>query len=118
MNELKINQENCYVDKRKLILDCSIGDDRYVFTLDDWEWDKTVRKLEKNGVERTSSHDGICNPEDWPAFTVIVSYKHCVQACFLAEEDRTVFIDRRYEHNSSYDVYYGGKHYLVGEEKY
>jgi len=115
---MKINQEKCYVDKRRLILDCDIAGKNYRFTLDDWDYDNNVRKLEIDGKVAVvrSGCETIGNPEDWPPFAVINSYKHCVQVAFGVDEDRQVFIDRRYEHNNSFDVYYNGKHYLVYKE--
>lgn len=98
--EIKINEDKCYVDKRKLILDCVIAGKNYVFTLNEWDWNKD--RVESLTIDGEAGSYG-----------VITSYKHCIQAWFDADEDRKVFIDRRYEHNHEYDVYYGGKSYQV-----
>lgn len=107
-NELKINQEKCYVDKRKLVLNFDLEGKNYEFFVDHWcLGNDGVEYLKVNGKDRK--------------FKIIQAYKHCIQAYFDTDEefsDRKVFIDRRYEHNYSFDVYYGGKHYLVGEEIY
>ncbi len=103
MKDLVINQDKCFVDKRKLVLDFNLGNDNWVFHYDGWGHDEVfIESLKKNGQEMP--------------LHLIEVYKHCVQVYFDVEEDRKLFIDRRYEHNHSFDVYYGGKHYLVGEE--
>lgn len=112
---IKINQENCYVDKRKLVLDFEIigsffnaeiveKNRHYLFVIDDWEDCQHTLKIDGQKVSFTKSA------------TLLKHYKHCVQAAIPVDEDNTVFIDRRYEHNHSFDVYYKGKHYLVGKE--
>ena len=95
---MKINREKCFVDKRKLILDCNIGKDHYVFSYDGWN-EPYPKSLTKNGENAK--------------FEIITDYKHCIQAYFDTDTDAKVFIDRRYDHNYEYDVYYFGKHYFV-----
>ena len=106
---MKINTENCYVDKRKLIFDCDLDiynleknrveTKNFIFEYNGWG-DEDVFSLKING--KNSSE-----------FAIITSYKHCIQAHFDGDDDAKVFIDRRYCHNHEFDVYYQGKHYLV-----
>lgn len=95
---MKINKEKCYVDKRRLVLDCEIRGKNYIFTYDGWDRDTESCTMDGKPIN----------------FTVITAYKHCVQAYFdTFETDEKVFIDRRYEHNYEYDVYFAGNHYFV-----
>jgi len=99
--ELKINQEKCYVDKRRLVLDFDYQGKNWVFYYEGWS----------EPYPKTLKVDGLSKD-----FELITDYKHCIQAYFDVDEDRKLFIDRRYEHDNSYDVYFAGKHYLIGEE--
>lgn len=103
MKELKINQEKCSVDKRSLYLDFDLDGKNYRFSYNGWN----------EPYPQSFTMDGV--PMN---YGIITDYKYCIQAwCDTHESDRKVFIDRRYEHNYSYDVYFAGKHYLVGKEK-
>lgn len=109
---MQINYEQCEVDKRRLIFDCRIGEDNYRFVYDDWSEDTSEKTFTRNGKKTAGK--------------VLDAYKHRVFAYFpvvhtyidgeTTEMDSWVVIDRRYEHNHSYDVYYEGKHYLIGTE--
>lgn len=108
---IKINHEKCYVDKRALILDCEVtgwftgeGDEgeqtkHYVLCIDHWGGGEDVSTLSIDG-----------DPEQ---FIPLTAYKHCIQGWFPADEDRTIFIDRRYEHDHTYNIYYGGEAFEV-----
>ena len=81
------------VNKRRLYLSCVVEDKTYTFEYDGWGNDHIV----KGGK-------------------VITAYKHCVQAYITTHHEGCIFIDRQYKHNQSFDVYFDGKHYQVGEE--
>jgi len=104
---MKINQEKCDVNKRRLVLDFDLDGINHRYIYDGWSF-------ENNATSELTVGDVTRKIEP------IEHYKHCLQVSFMPKEDRygdrMVFIDRRYEHNSSYDVYYAGKHYLVGSE--
>lgn len=105
---LKINQEKCEVNKRRLVLDLDLNGINHRYEYDGWSFaDDAISKL--------TTPNGITN------IVPLIHYKHCLQVMFepvdLSYGDRMVFIDRRYEHNNSYDVYFAGKHYLVGKEE-
>ena len=102
---MEINQSKCDVDKRKLSFDAVIEGVSVRYEYNDWGTD-TISQLTLNGVITK--------------VTPLIAYKHCVQVMLDMQDsrygDRMLFIDRRYEHNNSYDVYYSGKSYLVGSE--
>lgn len=110
--EVKINQDKCSVDKRHLDLNIDILEyntssnktewNNYKFGHDHWG-DKEITILEINGKKSSN-------------FNLLTVYKHCLQAVIDTQDDAKIFIDRRYCHNNSYDVYFNGKHYLVGNE--
>lgn len=103
MKEIKINKDKCRVDKRRLVLDCDIDNINYRFHYDGWP-------------ESRVEYFSIDNIEQLPGrgWGILTDYKHCVQAFFdVAKGDEKVFIDRRYEHNYEFDVYFSGKAYLV-----
>ena len=122
--KLEIHQDKCYVDKRKLVLAFSLtGSDwsvktpdrmktiEYVFSADHWDEEKISYTL--NGKEMPKDEDG----RSYTEARVLSFYKHNLQACIpVWEGELFLFIDRRYEHNHSYDVYFAGEHYLVGKE--
>lgn len=100
----EINEGKCYVDKRKLVLDCDINGSHYTFTYDDWG---------ETGEVKEFLVDGVVNRGE-----VIQSYKHCIQAWFdVRDGDEKLFIDRRYCHNDTYDVYLAGKAYTIKTQK-
>lgn len=130
---MKIHQEKCHVDKRKLVLAFShdsyerVNDEysnvphEYLFSIDGWGPGDTEVVYTKDGKgwqeqDKERLESGYLNaPSIKP--TILTFYKHCLQAALeVGDADSFLFIDRRYEHNHSYDVYFQGQHYLVGKE--
>lgn len=92
---MKINLDKCEVNKRRLVFDCEVNGKNYHFEYDDWD---------RNDESKTIGG------------TVIKAYRHCVQAYILTAEEGCIFIDRQYKHNYSYEVYFNGVVYTVGDE--
>lgn len=104
MNKIIINQKKCYVDKRKLVLNINYNKDNWIFHYDDWG-NNTEKYLTQNGKRRRMH--------------IIEAYKYNIQSWFeIPEADGAkLFIDRRYCHNHSFNIYFRGKTYLIGKEK-
>lgn len=101
---MKINQKASVARKRELYLE---------FELDGRHFDFEYREEECN-FEDTSflKVDG-----KKYNFTIISGFKHNLQAYFeVPDNGDIVFIDRRYQHNRGFDVYFQGKHYSVDEK--
>jgi hypothetical protein len=103
---IKFNKKECYVTKRSLILDCVLNDydlkDRHIrFEFDAWNENKYKKLFKVNGVKSNGLK--------------IINYtKHELQVALSMEGvDGLLFIDRRYEHNSDFNVYFRGKVFLV-----
>ena len=107
---IKFNKKECYVTKRSLILDCIIKEgitlNKHIrFEFDDWSDDKCRKILKIDGVKQNS-------------FKVISYTKHELQvALAITEVDDFLFIDRRYEHNSSFNIYFKGRAFVVNSIK-
>lgn len=129
MYELEINESKCEVNKRRLVLDFTCHGKEYRFEHDHWnhwEDDKTsppmVARLYINDEEVLPVPAIVVDNEELipqqPPFTQIMWLKHNLQVAIhdVGPENDMLFIDRRYDHNHSFDVYFHGKAYSVGHD--
>ena len=107
---MKINNKNCRVDKRSLVLDCEID----VYNTEKQREETLNIVFRYNGW--AEGGDGITleiNGKISGNFNVIKAYKHRVFAYINDGDEGSIIIDRRYCHDNEYDIYYLGEHYLV-----
>ena len=103
--KLKINTDRCEVNKRRLVLDFDYDDLNYRYEHDHWSDDVTTNIFTVDGA--------VGHPP-----TIMQTYKHTVTVALhsIGKEMETLFIDRAYRHNRSFDVYFRGEVYHVGDD--
>lgn len=103
---IKFNKKECYITKRSLILDFIVYDYKYSpqhvrFEFDAWNSDRCKKSLTINGTKEKN-------------FKILNYVKHELQVILWVDGiEGYIIIDRRYEHNDVFNIYFQGKSYLV-----
>ena len=106
MKKIEIHQKACEVNKRRLVFDATVRGTHIRFIVDEWDSKKGLqKKLFINGKRSRN-------------YKLIQYTKHHVQAVIdvgYDVADSLIFVDRAYRHNDSYNVYFEGIAYEIGD---
>ena len=113
---MNIHHDKCNFEKREMTIAFEHEGDEYVFVYneDDFQEELGVKtRLTRNGVRLKYKPYSCHNP-----FIIIEDYKYNLQAALknIGSRGYTLFIDRRYEHGEQCDIYFGGRHYVAGDQ--